>query len=681
MKHTLKIETTGDKCRIEYAGREVLRHTPRKPLVEVGTGQTSYRMSHGNFKIKPGLRTRTPLTGCRVVSSDETGARLEFAPQAVAEPVVALALSVADTGLTAELRSLTDQTEYDRVFLRFPAREREPIFGGGEQYSRLNLRGSRLPLWTSEQGVGRAHNLTTFLANRDSDAGGFWHSTYFPQPTFVAASGRFLHFESSAYTVADFSRPEEDVIEVWQRELTFHLGVAEDMLGAISTLSDILGRQPRLPEWADKGMWLGLQGGSETIRTKTAVAREAGIPVSALWVQDWEGKRETAFGRQLFWDWKYSTEMYPDLPELLTELKRYGTRFLGYINPFLAIEGDLYKEARDKGYCIKNPDGSDYLITVTTFPAALIDLTNPAARTWIKTVIKEHMLAVGLSGWMADYGEYLPTDAVLHDGDAQEFHNRYPAEWARVNYEALLEADTLDDTVIFMRAGFSGSSGCTHSLWAGDQLVDWSRHDGLPSVIPAALSAGFCGIGVHHSDVGGFTTLFHKKRGKELFQRWAEQSAFTPIMRTHEGNRPDSNWQWDSDDETMTHLARMARIYVALRPYRRAVLDEYYARGIPAQRPVFLHYPQWFDVPMRMQQYTYLFGRDLFVAPVLRSGVRTVRTVVPPGRWVHLWTEREFNFAKPAWVRIAAPLGEPPVFYRRESSWKELFGSIARGPK
>jgi alpha-glucosidase len=279
---------------------------------------------------------------------------------------------------------------------------------------------------------------------------------------------------------------------------------------------------------------------------------------------------------------------------------------------------------------------------------------------------------------MADFGEYLPTDAVLYDGDAREFHNTYPAEWARANYEAMVEATALADTAIFMRAGFTGSSRYTHSIWAGDQMVDWSRHDGLPSVIPAALSAGFCGIGVHHSDTGGYTTLFHKKRGKELFQRWAEQSAFTPIMRTHEGNRPASNWQWDSDEETMAHLARMAQIYAALRPYRRAVLEEYQSTGLPAQRPVFLHYPQWFDVPMRMQQYTYLFGRDLFVAPVLKKGVRTARTVVPPGRWVHLWTEREFDFTKPTQVRIAAPLGEPPVFFRAESEWRELFISITR---
>ncbi len=679
--HTLNTEAEGSTVTVEFGNRLILRHTPDAPLLEIGNGTPSYRMSHGNFKIKPGLRSRTPLRSCRVDSSDDAAVRLELAPEDTSAPVVAIEMRVDGNRVVATIRALSDATEYDRFFLRLPAERREPIYGGGEQYSRLNLRGSRLPLWTGEQGVGRAHNLTTALANHHSDAGGHWHSTYFPQPTFVSASGRFLHLESSAYTVADFTAARVDVMEVWQRECTLHIGVAGDLAAAVSAVSELLGRQPPLPEWADRGMWLGLQGGSAVIRAKTAAARDKGIPLTALWVQDWEGRRVTSFGSQLFWNWKFSRDLYPDAAELLEELRREDTRFLGYINPFLAVEGDLYKEAQERGYCVKRADGSDYLITVTTFPAALVDLTNPAAFEWIKGVIKEHMLGAGLSGWMADFGEYLPTDAVLHQGDARNFHNSYPAEWARANYEAMVEAKALSDTAIFMRAGYTGSSRCTHSIWAGDQMVDWSRHDGLPSVIPAALSAGLCGVGVHHSDIGGYTTLFHKKRGKELFRRWAEQSAFTPIMRTHEGNRPRSNWQWDSDEETVAHLARMARIYVALRPYRRAVLEEYRDAGLPAQRPVFLHYPQWFDVPMRMQQYTYLFGRDLFVAPVLKKGVRTARTVLPPGRWVHLWTGREFSHTKPTRVRVAAPLGEPPVFYRPESSWKELFVSTARAAK
>ena len=74
------------------------------------------------------------------------------------------------------------------------------------------------------------------------------------------------------------------------------------------------------------------------------------------------------------------------------------------INPFLATEGRLYKEASEKGYCVQHPDGGDYLVSVTTFPAAMVDLYNPDAFEWIKAVIKRNMIGIGMAGWMADFG-------------------------------------------------------------------------------------------------------------------------------------------------------------------------------------------------------------------------------------------------------------------------------------
>ena len=81
--------------------------------------------------------------------------------------------------------------------------------------------------------------------------------------------------------------------------------------------------------------------------------------------------------------------------------------------------------------------------------------------------------------------------------------------------------------------------------WAGDQTVDWTISDGLPSSIVAALSLAVSGMGLSHSDIGGYTSIPQISdltpnppiRDKELLLRWAEYSVFTPMMRTHEGNR------------------------------------------------------------------------------------------------------------------------------------------------
>ena len=43
--------------------------------------------------------------------------------------------------------------------------------------------------------------------------------------------------------------------------------------------------------------------------------------------------------------------------------------------------------------------------------------------------------------------------------------------------------------------------------WAGDQAVDWTKSDGLPSSIVAALSLAVSGMGLSHSDIGGYTSV------------------------------------------------------------------------------------------------------------------------------------------------------------------------------
>ena len=54
-----------------------------------------------------------------------------------------------------------------------------------------------------------------------------------------------------------------------------------------------------------KGIWLGVQGGTERTLDLLGKCREGGMDVSAVWIQDWEGRRITSFGKRLQWDWRW----------------------------------------------------------------------------------------------------------------------------------------------------------------------------------------------------------------------------------------------------------------------------------------------------------------------------------------------------------------------------------------
>jgi len=659
-------QIAGEGFRIRVDGRTVLEHSSRRPALAAGSGRARYRMYHGNFRISESSKRRVECRKLTVAAEGEHEIEL-----ACAAPKLRLVLRVESGALAIRFAGV--EPWINRVWLRVPADPGEHAVGCGEQFSRIDLKGSRVPLWSSEQGVGRGHDAITLYANLHSRSGGNWHTTYFPLPAYVTDRGRYLYADITAYSEISFrgNRTELYSRQVPERVM---VGRSDSLAAASGAISSLLGRQPPLPDWTFDGMWLGVQGGRERVEQKLEAAQSAGVKVSALWAQDWEGKRETAFGRQLRWDWIYHAESYPDLPGHIADLNRRGIRMLGYINPFLALDGSLYREAAQRGYCVRNPQGEDYHVVVTTFPAAIVDLTNPDAFAWMKQIIKENLIGIGLSGWMCDFGEYLPTDAVMHSGKPAELvHNEFPELWARANREAVEESGKLGEVVFFMRAGFSASMRWSTAFWAGDQLANWSRHDGLASVIPAAISLGALGGGVWHSDLGGYTSLAWVRRTKELFMRWAELAAFAPIMRSHEGNRPDTNWQFNSDAGTLEHLARMTGVYTSLKDYHCHTLSAYQITGISPIRHASVHYSD--DPELWSARDQYLYGRDLMVCPVVTRGRRSRAVHLPKDEWIHLFTGKEFGGGRTV---VDAPLGVPPVFYRASSEFAPLFRSLAR---
>ena len=154
--------------------------------------------------------------------------------------------------------------------------------------------------------------------------------------------------------------------------------------------------------------------------------------------------------------------------------------------------------------------------------------------------------------------------------------------------------------------------------------------------------------------------------------RWAEASCFSPVMRTHEGNRPYKGWLFNSDRESLEHLARFASIFKALKPYHQALAEEYQTTGMPQMRHGWLVCPE--DRELRKQRYQYFYGNDLLVAPVIKKNRKSWKVYVPAGEWRNLWSGKEIA---PGWQMVDAPMGRPPVFYRGDSSFAKLFAGLS----
>jgi alpha-glucosidase (family GH31 glycosyl hydrolase) len=437
------------------------------------------------------------------------------------------------------------------------------------------------------------------------------------------------------------------------------------------------GRPPMPPPWTF-GVWKTTLGGTETVFREAERLRRERLHVSACWVYDFYDE-ETNSGCGTAGH--YLPGPYPDLRALTRGLHDAGYRALGYVQPCIFTGSSPYAEAESNGYLVRGPDGAPAVIPyfnpknrsgVSDFlehGGAYVDLTNPSAAAWYADMLRR-TLDFGFDGWMQDMGEHIPDDARLFDGTTGiETHNRYPLLYHRLAHGVF---QPRDDVVVFARSGGLGSVPHVTAMWGGDQHCDWTSDRGLPSVLPAGPTAGLAGVAAWGPDIGGIVDGADGGRAgldEELWLRWCQYGALTPIMRDHGGfkwgaarlGRPVDLW---SSDRTVAMFRDYADLHLRLFPYFRRLAREANESGVPIIRALFLEYPMYREAWTIPNEY--LLGEDLLVAPVYVSGARTRTVWFPPGEWVSWWDGT--RLAGPTWADVPAPLDQIPLFQRAGST-------------
>lgn len=502
----------------------------------------------------------------------------------------------------------------------------EDAFAGlGAHAMDVDHAGQAFPLWVSEPGIGKT---TGEEAADDWYLTGTRHATSDPDPFLLRPEPMGLLIDGDARMDVDLCTDGRWRVDVWTGAATFYVLDGDSALDVVRARALAAGPPALPPDWA-LGPWNDAVGGADRVRAVATALRAAGAPGSVIWTEDWKGAEETGWGYHLLPEWDLDRTLYPDAEALDAELEAAGFKWLAYFSPFVVPDSAAWADAEP--LAIRDASGAAYLFTGATLEdTSVLDLTRPDARAWAQAKM-EAALDAGFDGWMADYAEWLPPDAALHDADAMDDHNAYPLWWQATNAELLADRDA----VFFTRSGWRGSSTLSPVNWIGDQRTSYDADDGLPTVIPMMIGTALTGAPLTGSDVAGYQSFGNDPSSKELWFRWAALGAFSPILRTHHGAYADDNWQFDSDAETLAHWARYARVHAELFPYLRGLLAQAETDGTPLVLAPFLLYPEerW----SRMD--AFLLGPSLFVAPVVEAG-RTSRTVeLPVGTtWYDWWT-------------------------------------------
>ena len=622
----------------------------RKVKARIESSYGSYRFTEGTGAWSTG--TAFDWKGAKATVRDAAG--VEVGTLEVSAP----SEGVLKVTVTAK------NPEVNRTSLAFTCRSDDHFLGFGGQADALDHRGHTVPIFTSEPGIGKS----------DSDeAPELWflvgarHSSSYGLPSFLSNRGFVAVLEHDGRSIFELCSAQTDAfrIEAWSNTWTLWLYLGNTPVQALErATAGLLGRPMRPPPVAF-APWNDAIFGSANVRAVAKSLRDNGVPSSVLWTEDFRGGADVSGqGYRLKEEWTVDRTLYPDVEQVASDLRAQGYGWHAYFNTFLVDETAVFAEARTLNHFVLDATGAPALFSGVTFkPTGLVDLSKADAREWMKSYLRK-ALDLGFDGGMADYGEWLPPEAVLSSGeDPLSAHQTYAREWAKVNAEVLAERTDGRQRVFFSRAGWLGSTAFTPVVWAGDQRTSFGKDDGLYTIVPIGLNLGLGGVSTYGHDIAGYQSATNAPSTKELFFRWTTLGALSPVMRTHHGTAARDNWRWDKDAETIAHYKRWASLHLRLFPYFDGASKQAEEQGVPLMRALPLIAPE--DLAGWTTSDEYGLGPALLVAPVLEEGATKRRVHFPPGRWVAI--DGSAVHDGPADVEVTAAMGEIPVFARAGS--------------
>jgi alpha-glucosidase (family GH31 glycosyl hydrolase) len=523
----------------------------------------------------------------------------------------------------------------------------EAFHGFGGRREGTNLRGYRIRNWV--------------LDYRFPDVSPAY---YYAQPFFVSSRGYGLLLDQDENAVF---RMDSDVEDAWRAAVVgprMKLVVAPREAGAaIDALTAITGRHRRPPAWSmGATISRAVQPGKTPADYQQAVVDDLDrIQIDALPV--------TA----------YCFEGAAQLPDAfvastIATLTARGIHPVLYIRGFVGQDiagtqapGD-YDEALAGGYVATGADGKPYLAPSPFVGAsmAIVDFTNPAAKAWWQAKLRA-MLDKGADGFMSDFGEQVLSDMRFADGTTGvETHNRYPVlqqQAAREAVDAFVKDHPEREIYFFGRAGYAGRPGSAayeNATFPGDELNDWSKVGGLPSIIPDMLNRAVGGAYAFTTDIAGYADFKFAPATKEIYIRWSQAAALTPFFRVHNGPLTGPRMPWSYDAEVEDAWTAMATLHTSVLPDYDRAWDEALATGMPVVRPLWLADPASAATPHNDDEW--LVGADLLAAPVVEEGATQREVWIPTGCWQLKATGEKVTGPKA--ITVDAPLTDLPWFRR-----------------
>jgi alpha-glucosidase (family GH31 glycosyl hydrolase) len=339
------------------------------------------------------------------------------------------------------------------------------------------------------------------------------------------------------------------------------------------------------------------------------------IPLDVLVVDmDWH---YTDKGRGGWTGYTWNRNLFPDPAGFLKYLKKNNVQITMNLHPADGIAS--YEE--------NYPNMLKWMGLDSTYKATLPFVCSDKRfmSGWLNTILRP-MEKEGVDFWWLDWQQF-PYDLKI-----DKLSNTW---W--INYVVFSDMERNRDTRPMLYHRWGGLGNHRYQVgFSGDAVISWKSLDFQPYFNSTASNVLY---GYWSHDLGGHYGA--DKIDPEMFTRWMQFGAMSPIMRTHSTKNAGLNkepWAFDSKYFNVLRNTIMQRYHFA--PYIYAMAREDYESGVSLCRPMYYDYPENQEAYDFKNEY--MLGDNILVMPItapMQGDYSTVKVWLPSGNdWYELHT-------------------------------------------
>ena len=488
------------------------------------------------------------------------------------------------------------------------------------------------------------------------------------------------------YSISEFvDNPQEMSMQSVGIKADYYFMYGGNADGVIAQMRKLTGQSPMLPLWA-YGFFQSRERYQNQFETLDVVKqyRKLGVPLDCI-IQDWQ-----YWGRDSLWNlMDFNPETFPRPQEMVDSVHQMNAKFMIVTWPGFGPLTPQYKELKDK----------NLLINFDTWPPKSgtkpYDVYSAEARDIYWRYLNNGIFSKNVDGFWLDSTEpdHINVKESDYDqptslGTFRSVHNAFPLMTVGGVYNHWRGETSDKRVVILTRSAFAGQQRYGANTWSGDVSSDWGT---LRRQIPGALNFSLSGNPYWNSDIGGFFAGRYNAGGgaknpdfQELYVRWMQFAAFTPMMRSHGTDIRREIYQFGKRGEWAFDVQeKYINLRYSLLPYIYSTSWDVSKNNGTFMRALVMDFSQ--DKNVWNIDNEYMFGQSFLVNPVTEKGKEEQDVYLPGGSdWFDFWTNEKttggITVTKktmidiiPLYVKAGSiiPFG-PKVQFATEKKWDNL---------